>query len=37
MGSSSEKINEVLDTALLQQKIDAGTLELEKYAGYILG
>jgi len=36
-GKLREKIDEVLDTALIQQQIDAGTLEFEKYAGYILG
>jgi hypothetical protein len=36
-GKLREKIDEVLDTVLIKQQIDAGTLEFEKYAGYILG
>jgi len=36
-GKLKEKIDEVLDTDLIQQQIDANTLEFEKYAGYILG
>ena len=36
-GKLREKIDEVLDTALIKQQIDAGSLEFEKYAGYILG
>jgi len=31
------KIDEVLDTQLIQQQIDSNSLEFEKYAGYILG
>jgi len=36
-GKLKEKIDQILDTELIQQQIDAGTLEFEKYAGYILG
>eukprot|EP00088_Acartia_fossae_P069161 TRINITY_DN8954_c0_g1_i8.p1 TRINITY_DN8954_c0_g1~~TRINITY_DN8954_c0_g1_i8.p1 ORF type:complete len:591 (-),score=174.80 TRINITY_DN8954_c0_g1_i8:311-1939(-) len=36
-GKLKEKIEETLDLDLIQQQIDAGTLEFEKYAGYILG
>jgi len=32
-----DKIDGILDTELIQQQIDSGTLEFEKYAGYILG
>jgi hypothetical protein len=32
-----EKIEEVLDVQLIQQQIDSGVLEFEKYAGYIIG
>ena len=32
-----DKIDQILDTELIQQQIDAGTLEFEKYAGYVLG
>jgi len=36
-GKLKVKIDEILDAELIQQQIDAGTLEFEKYAGYILG
>lgn len=36
-GKLREKIDQVLDPELIQQQIDGGTLEFEKYAGYILG
>lgn len=32
-----DKIEEVLDVELIQQQIDSGVLEFEKYAGYIIG
>jgi len=32
-----DQINEVIDIELIQQQIEAGVLEFEKYAGYILG
>jgi len=36
-GKLKDKIDQILDTELIQQQIDAGTLEFEKYAGYVLG
>jgi len=36
-GKLKEKIDETLDLELIKQQIDSGTLEFEKYAGYILG
>lgn len=36
-GKLKEKIEETLDLVLIKQQIDAGTMEFEKYAGYVLG
>ena len=34
---SQDKIEEVLDLDLIEQQIEAETLQFEQYAGYILG
>lgn len=36
-GKLKEQIEGTLDLILIKQQIDAGTLEFEKYAGYVLG